>query len=200
MNRNTKIVLAVAVLVVATVCLLATMLVSTGLKTARAAAQMFPTDAQDLAVTGDRIVDYQLPAGFEEDYAVNVGGISVAAFVSRDGHGHLFVAQFPEDSELTLPVLESDIRRAVPDQENGASGLLDVQELDRVETMICGQPVTLTVSESSGTDGRSYRQVNGVFQGKSGPTLISLAAPVQNWNQVELDRFLASMRCSTGGE
>jgi hypothetical protein len=62
------------------------------------------------------------------------------------------------------------------------------------QVVIKGEPVTLTVRESTAEDGEPMRQVTGLFQGKGGPAMLLVMGQANAWDQAVLDQFIASIR------
>ena len=56
-----------------------------------------------------------------------------------------------------------------------------------------GQATTLVLSEGTNTSGQPYRTLTGVFQGKGGPALLSVEAPLSKWNHTDVVAFALEM-------
>jgi hypothetical protein len=52
----------------------------------------------------------------------------------------------------------------------------------------------MLVSEGMNHDNQTFRQVSGIFEGQNGPTMIVFERPVSQWDQAEVDNFLASIK------
>ena len=58
---------------------------------------------------------------------------------------------------------------------------------------IDGEPVTFAVNEGVNSAGTTYRSMTGVWGTAAGQVLLSVAAPLDRWNQAEIDAFLVSI-------
>ena len=79
-------------------------------------------------------------------------------------------------------------------QTRGYDRYTRTQVVGQQQVTVRGQTVTLVLSEGTNSSGQPYRTLTGVFQGKGGPALLSVEAPLSQWNQAEVDAFLASIR------
>jgi hypothetical protein len=203
MSRNAKIVLGVIGGLVACCCITILMInVITG-AFAWTVGVLLPQYGEqfmeDAITTGDgvnevarSIVDYNLPAGLEEEMAMNFFGVKTAVFRGSNEQSLIMLMQFPS----VLAGNEAEMQRQMEDSFSQQFGTDDYrfEVVSREELTINGQPASLTTSESVEND-VTIRQVIGVFQSKDGsPAMVMAMAPVDRWQQDGIDRFLESMQ------
>ena len=119
MTRNTKIVLGiVAGLLLLCLCGGGATFFLLG-AAGRMIARNVVTDPADVAAIADGIAEYQLPAGWREQYGMRFLGFSLVAYAPADSRGHIMLMQFPTSvgldqatmavsyTHLTLPTIYS---------------------------------------------------------------------------------------------
>lgn len=191
MTRNTKIVIAVVV-VLALLCICGCaaaffFLQSAGQFLERSAV----TNPAEVATIGDSIADYQLPPGYSEQFGMNLFGFSIVGFTDQTEQMLIMLMQFPEFAGLSQEEMEQQMRKSV--QQQAGIGDAQLEPVDQTTATIRDQNVQLTISEGTDSNGRSVRQVTGVFQGRGGPTLLMIMGPIDGWDQAAVDSFLASL-------
>ncbi|MFO7537008.1 MAG: hypothetical protein R6X32_02980 [Chloroflexota bacterium] len=192
MSRNAKIILGIVGGLVACCCIL--VLAFTVLLPrfgAQFMGDMVATD-ENVGEVARSMVDYNLPAGMQEEMAMNFFGIKTAVFSGSSEESMVMLMQFPS----ALAGNEEEMRRQMEDsfgQQFSADGH-QFQVIGSEEVTINGQPAVLTTSESTGGT-VTMRQVVGSFSSKDGgPAMIMAMAPVNQWQQDGLDRFLESIQ------
>jgi hypothetical protein len=196
MTRNAKIVLGVIGGLVACCCILAlaftVLLPRFG---AQFAESVVSTD-ENVGEVARSIVDYNQPAGLQEEMAMNFFGVKTAVFRGSNEQSLIMLMQFPS----ALAGNEAEMRRQMEDSFGQQFGTDDYrfEVVSREEVTINGQPASLTTSESVESD-VTVRQVIGVFQSKDGaPAMVMAMAPVDRWQSDGIDRFLESMQRGAG--
>jgi hypothetical protein len=190
MSRNTKIILGGVAGVLLLVCLVGCV---AGFFLWRSLSQVIVTDPDKVAAITGEIVEYKLPPGYNDQLGVKIAGFSVAVFNHSDGHSHIILGQFPADAELSQEEMEKQLKEAIRYQETGKGGEPGMKIVGQTRVTIRDQETTLTISEGTSSDGQSYRQVSGVFQGKGGPAMVMIMGPIDEWNQAGVDAFIASI-------
>ncbi len=197
MSRNTKIVLGILGGLVACCCIV----VLAGMYLlprfgAQFAEEFLDLEAEAGEVAGG-IVDYDLPAGMQEDMAINFLGVRTAVFSSEDNQRLIMFMQFPR----ALAGDEAAMQRQMEDTFREQFGTDDrrLEVVSREDVTINGQPATLTTSETVDME-ITVRQVVGVFEGKDGsPAMFVAVAPADRWQADGMDRFLESLQRGGGG-
>jgi BMFP domain-containing protein YqiC len=197
MSRNAKIILAVIGGLVACCCIAALAVTVLLPRFGAQFAEEFLDLEAEAGEVADSIVDYDLPAGMQEDMAINFLGIRTAVFTSEDNQRLIMFMQFPS----ALAGNEAEMQRQMEDTFREQFGTDDqrLEVVSREEVTINGQPATLTTSESVDVE-ITVRQVVGVFESKNGsPAMFVAVAPADRWQADGMDRFLESMQRGGGG-
>jgi len=151
------------------------------------------TQPASIGDIGSEIADFQLPAGFVPDYAVNMAGIRLVAYRPRSGSGHIMLAQVPEGISVDAAKLEEEIRSAA--RSRGYTWFDEkMQVVAEEQVTIRGQETTLITAEGMSRSSGAFRQVTASFHGKAGPAWVMVIRPVSEWDQAQVDAFLASIR------
>lgn len=138
------------------------------------------------------IADFSPPPSYEPEFGLHAIGYTVVAYNSGDSGGHLYLVQAGEDADDTMmTTLEETLANLVPGYSQDDSQMTVVEQ--RPFT-IRDQSVTLTISEGTKWGDEQVRQVTAVFQGKEGPTLLTLLEPVNGWDEAAIETFLTSIR------
>ena len=135
--------------------------------------------------TANRIADFTLPAGYREEYAVNLGGYQAVSYNPGDGHSHVVLLQGPQ----RLKVDRESMGEVVPVYDR-------TTRLTVVETrsiLVRGQETTLTISDGVNSARVAYRELTVPFQGKGGPALLVMSEPLTRWDRATVNAFLASI-------
>jgi hypothetical protein len=197
MSRNTKIVLGIIGGLVACCCIVALAFTLLLPRFGAQFAESFVSTDEGAAEVARSMVDFNQPAGMEEEVAVNFFGMKTAVFRGSDEQSLIILMQFPS----ALAGNEEEMRRQM-DESFGRQFGIDDQRLEvisREDVTINGQPATLTTSESADLE-RTVRQVVGIFQSKDGsPAMVVAVAPVDRWQADGIDRFLESIQSGGGG-
>jgi len=153
------------------------------------------TDPDRAEAVGREIAGYDLPPGYDEMFAMDVMGIKMVAIgptALTSDFMVIMLMQFPAGMEISREEMERQMEQALARQTG--LGRADMRVVGQEQAIIKGEPVTLTVREGTTEDGGQLRQVSGLFQGKSGPTMLMVMGEAAAWDQPMLDRFIASIR------
>lgn len=146
------------------------------------------TDSVRINSMAQRIADFELPAGFGPDYAVDILDYSIVAYKSADELGHLAFLQAPPGILPDGQVLDGYIA------SNRDERWTESQLLHSERRTVRDHPATLTISERSNSEGQAYRNLNMVFEGRNGAVLLVINQPLEDWNDEMVDAFIASIR------
>ncbi len=190
MTRNTKILIAVlAGLLLLCACGSIGVVALSGWFISRTATTQ-PTSVADIS---SEIAEFQLPAGFVPDYAVNVAGIRLVAYRPQTGSGHIMLAQIPQGISIDAAKLEEEIRSTA--RSRGYTWFdQDMRVVGQEQVTIRGQETILTTAEGMSHSSGDFRQVTASFRGNTGPAWVMIIRPISEWDQAEVDAFLASIR------
>ncbi len=145
------------------------------------------TPAQVEAVA-QSIADFDLPAGYSTDYAVEFLGFSLAAYKPGDGHSHIMLLQAPSGLHIDQSELEQQL--GTGQQHDDQLRLTVVSQEHRT---VRGQEASLVISEGISSDGTPIRQYNMVFEGKQGTSLLAITEPLARWDPAIVETFIASI-------
>jgi hypothetical protein len=161
----------------------------------RLVGRAFITNPDRVQSVGREIADYEVLPGYDEMFAMNVMGIKMVAIGPDDPAAGLMIImlmQFSTGMEISREEMERQMEQALARQTG--LGRADMQVVGQEQVTIKGEPVTLTVREGATEDGERMRQVSGLFQGRSGPTMLMVMGEATAWDQPMLDQFMASIR------
>ena len=195
MSRNTKIVLGVIGGILAACCLLVVIgVVFLPNLAENFLEQSFTEDPAQAEEVAQSIVDYQLPAGFNEEGAMSFFGIQTVFISSENSvESMIMLMEFPQG----LAGNEEDMRQQMEDafaSQTGA-GNYNVTFVESREATINDEPATLGMYEGTDDQGNEVRQIIGVFDSKSGNTaMLMIFGTLRTWNENAIDAFIDSMR------
>lgn len=155
----------------------------------------FITNPDRIEAIGRQIVDYEMPAGYEEMFAMDMVGVKMVAIgTSSVGADFMMVVlmQFSPRMEISREEVERQVERALTRQIG--LGNADWVKVGQEEMIINGEPVTMTVREGTTDYGEHLRQISGLFQGKGGPAMLIVTGESEAWDQAAVDSFVASIR------
>jgi len=146
---------------------------------------------ESIAVTevGRSIADYEIPASYDEEYAIEVADFSLVAYRNTGQAGHIYLVQFPETIDIDPGALAQQLHQVADD--NSWAELVAVYH---IPCSIRGQATTLVISEGFSHDGFRYRSASAVFAGNGGQALVNISGPADSWDQAMVDNFVRSLQ------
>lgn len=194
MSRNTKIILAIGGLALLLCICLGSMTLYFGMQAGQALQQAVVTNPEEVVAIANKIAEYELPPGYKEQFGMSLFGFDLVVLApSALGNEELIMLmQFPASAGLSQAEMEAQMRQNTQQQFGNRD--IEFETVDQITTSIRDAEVTLTISEGTGEDGATIRQVMGVFPGKGGPTLLMIQGHVTNWDQARVDSFIESIR------
>jgi hypothetical protein len=150
-----------------------------------------PAGPEEAAATGAEILDYQIPPGYEHVLAMDVLGskvVSIAKTADLDAP-MIMIMQIPSfgDAETARRSLEQSA------QNQGGGQGFNMQVVESKELVVNGKPATMIISEGQTQGQQSFRQVQIVFEGKTGSGLIMISGTIDSWDSAGVDRFIRSL-------
>ena len=146
------------------------------------------TDSAHVNTLAQQMADFQLPDGYQPDYAIEALGYAVAAYKGSDQHSHLVLMQGPADMEINENMLVGYVAN-----DQRATNWTQMTVLKSEQRVVRGAAATITLSERINSEGQRYRQLNMVFAGKQGPVLLVVNQLTSRWNNAAIDAFIASI-------
>ena len=199
MSRNTKIVLIVLGVLLATCCIItvAFMVIIPMFVTRVASDSVVEGDAA--ADVGQEIVDYELPSGYKEEGGVQILGMRMVFIVPEGGSGQMMaLMQFPSG----IPINDEDMRQQMQDaigQQAGRRGNVAFAVVATEQAVINGKPAVLTTLEGTDENGQTVRQIFGIFEAKNGSgAMVMVMGDEAGWDETAVNQFLASIRDDAG--
>ncbi len=196
MSRGVKIALVIVVIVLGLCCI-----GGAGFYfiTQRAVSQAITDDPAKAATLGHEIVGYSLPDGYRELGGMNALGfkmVFIGSAANTSGSMFVVLMQIPAGANVTEEEMQQQMTQAM--QQQGMGRNMQTHVVGTQTATIKGQPVTLTISEGTVTEGNDagtvFRQVVGVFPGNGGTAMLMAMGKKDTWDQATLDGFLASIK------
>jgi hypothetical protein len=196
MNRNTIIILSI-VGVLALCCIGSFALFGLGgMFVSQTFEQAVVESPEEAAEVGQGIVDYTLPAGYQELVAFNMLGNSIVMIGSNTGTEQsmaIMLASFSSGMMGNEQQMRDQMRDAFAQQDGKEVSSFSTTSTQ--EITINGEPTTLVIAEGTSEDGQQVRQATATFTTDDGNVgmLMIIGAP-DNWDQDAVDTFLNSLR------
>jgi uncharacterized protein YneF (UPF0154 family) len=193
MSKNTKIVLIVVVIVALCICVCAggyIALQTTGKFLGESLVDN-PEEAQSLAQS---MLDYDRPAGYQEEGAVDFGFMKMVMIVDSSGSGPLIMmAEMPSGMGIDEDQMRQQIEQSM--QRSMGNRNFSVELVDEQVRTIRGADVTFFIYTGTDSSGTQVKQVvSELFEGKNGLIMLMIMGNEIGWNQAEIDAFLDSVR------
>jgi hypothetical protein len=146
--------------------------------------------AEDVRQVADKIAGYQLPAGYTEQFSVDMLGYQLVSLEGPMPSCHIYLVQAPQDADIDLEKLQEKARTLEVSRTAPAA---DIRIVETRDGIINGQSVTLLIGEGSNSENQTYREVTALFEGRNGPALVSMGATTNLWDWDLVDSFLSSI-------
>jgi len=192
MSKNTKIILGVLIGIVI-LCIIVGVIGVVALGYAgNKLAEAVHTDPAKVQEIASSVAEFDLPAGFEAPFAMDLAGYTFLGYTGSDEQSHIFFLKIPANASASQEELDQIAKQAM--QQQGNSNNAEMTVVGEQQVTIRGQQVNMTVSEGTSSNGHTYRQQAGFFKGKGGLTYIAIEMPTATWDQNKVDAFLASIQ------
>jgi len=197
MNKNTKtMLLIIAAIVLLCVCTCTVALVTGVVSLNRLgcwADQNVTEDFEDAIRLGSEIADFEVPSKYSTSYGIQFGEVTLVGYKTPSERSMLFLAQFPEGTNVNLDEMLRLIREGSGDP-NSIWYNTETTLLEQKSVHIRGQETTLNISESLSAAGITYRAATATFQGRGGPAVLMIASPIDEWDSEVVEAFIASIQ------
>jgi hypothetical protein len=195
MSRNTKIILGIVVAVIVVCVVTAGVVTLVGVIAARnvvsSVQENMDKDPAQVEQTAAKIASFEPPAGFAPAFSMDLAGVVWVYYEGPTSSSHLMIVNLPSGTHVDPDGLQRDFQKyGVP----GMDETMNIQATSERLVTIAGQDVTVQVAEQTNSSGEQYHLEMCVFEGKSGPVLISINTPLSVWDQADVDAFYASIR------
>ncbi len=158
--------------------------------------QGMKTDPAGAAQAAHAIADYELPAGYQEQMAMDLFvynmvfiAPSTTGSSSYSGKPLIMLAQFKAGADQKQ--MEQQIQQSF-EQQSGQRGYT-MKVVETKKMTIRGQEVEVITFEGTNENGSVMRQLITTFPGKGGTAMLMIMGDPQHWNQEEINAFVASI-------
>lgn len=153
------------------------------------------TDPEAAAEAAHQIADYDLPAGYQEQMAMDILFYSFVMigpeYSSGNAAGPLFMlAQF--QAGVDEEQMEEQIRQSFEQQYGNQQMNMTLVNIE--EKTIRGEETQVATYEGTDKDGTVFRQVLTSFPGKDGTAMLLIMGSAEAWDQDLVDEFIESIR------
>lgn len=159
--------------------------------------QGMKTDPKEAAAAAHAIVDYDLPEGYRENFAMNFMVYSMVMIAPETmGTGTpttepvIMLAQFKAVGNQQQ--MEEQIRRSF-EQQSGRRGL-KMEIVDVQKKTIRGKEVEVFIYEGTDENGNTMRQLVTTFPGKDGTAMVMIMGTPEDWDADKINTFIESIR------
>ncbi len=149
---------------------------------------------ESAAEKATQIAEFDVPAGYSPQFGMDMGGMVMVGYGGPQETSHIFLIQAPASSEVTQDQLEQSLRDALASSSGGEA--VEATDVEELPLTIRGEEVTGTIGTgtSGAAEGLSVRVLTVPFTGNGGPALLLYQTAEADWDQAEVDAFIASFR------
>jgi hypothetical protein len=148
-------------------------------------------DPKYAAQVAHRMIDYDLPAGYQERSAMQVKTFYTLAIIASNDHPSDLISIQPASDLMKDPEWGGN------SQELAAQEIGDLRYQTHTvsvrEVFIRNEPSELRILEGQDEDGIAIRQALTVFNGKNRNVLVIIVGDIKTWDQAMVDQFLLSI-------
>jgi hypothetical protein len=159
-------------------------------------AQAVKTDPTAIAAVGQNIADFDIPEGYEMGGAMSIMGIDYVFIMPASPSPQEMMAslltQFPASMATSQEQMEQQMKRAFQQQYYQEGVEMEVVETKTIT--IRGEDATQIISEGTGENGVTIRQLMLFFDGKGGLAALMVMGATSTWDQEAIDDFISSIR------
>jgi len=189
---NRLVILIAGVLGVLLVCCIAVAALAPNLRRI-IQAPLWKTDTQLAAQAAHKMLDYDLPPGYQESKVLSVQGQDAAVIIAhRERPEDMIFMEHVQEGILANDEWRASYETRLSREIGGRR--YNTQAVGTLKATVRGQPTTLRLFEGTDENGRKIREVVCGFSGKSGDLLMAMVASQGTWDQAMVDRFLQSIR------
>jgi hypothetical protein len=157
-------------------------------------AEQSVSERPEVAVrVGSEIAEYEVPEGFGSPLSIHFGDVTMIGYKTMNEKSHILLAQFPEGTSINVDEMLRIIRNGSSDP-NSIWFNTETTLVEQNPVTIRGQECTLNISEGTSSEGIKYRSAIATFDGRSGPSLVLIASPIDEWDIRMIQSFLSSIK------
>jgi hypothetical protein len=152
---------------------------------------MIVQDPAQISQVSDKLADYDLPPGYEEEFVMDILGIQ-ALFSFNGNNGSMITmmqinTSLYGDSESTRQQFQDSFLQQFQ-TDNIQFTVVDQRPIE-----IRGDQTTLYEYEGSDSQGNQFRQWTTVFEGKNGTVMLMIVGSKNTWDDAEMEAFIQSI-------
>jgi hypothetical protein len=156
--------------------------------------QGMKADPQAAAETAHTIADYDLPAGYQEEFAMNILTTSMVFMSSKSSGPYslkptIMLAQFKTMGNEDLA--KEQMRQSFERQMGRRNIVMRLVETKKMT--IRGEETDVAYYEGSDDNGTSLRQVITTFPGKGGIAMLMITGAAESWDDEQINAFIESI-------
>ena len=152
------------------------------------------TDPAAASQAAHKIVDYDLPPGYQEQMSMDIlfySFVTIAPTTSSSTRGTvIMLAQFNQPG-VDQKQMEEQIRRSFEQQSGNSQTNMKVVKVEK--KTIRGDEVEVAIYEGADQNGLTMRQLITAFPGKAGTAMLMILGSAQEWDQKLVDDFIESI-------
>jgi hypothetical protein len=198
MSRTTKIVLGIiGGLAVICVLVIIGVVVAVSVMGEKIVDDMMIEDPAEVAEAASKIVDYDLPPGYEEQMVMNVfiGKILAIGPEGQSDAPMIMIMQISSmmaSSETDQEQFRQQMQQSM--QRQARQSEIDLELVDQSEVEIAGQEVTLTTYEGKNEYGPIRQVVSDLFEVNDSLLMLMIMGDPASWPESDIEDFVASIR------
>jgi hypothetical protein len=149
---------------------------------------------QEVAQVASGIATFDIPEGFEKQYGMKLGGLSLVQYMTDNERTVIFVMQFPAGTNINVDEMMRQIEQNSRRESRAWYGMTTAL-VEQKPVTIRGQETIMSISEGKNDQGVLYRVANAEFQGEGeGPAIVMIVGPADDWNIGIFEKFIASIQ------
>jgi hypothetical protein len=155
--------------------------------------QGMKTDPAAAAQSAHNIADYELPAGYQEQMAMDLLVYNMVFIGPPSGSSSdqplIMLAQFKTGANQEQ--MEQQIQQSF-ERQSGQRGF-QMKVVETKKMTIRGEEVEVITYEGTNDSGDTMRQVITTFPGKGGTAMLMIMGDTQYWDKEAIDKFIESI-------
>jgi len=156
--------------------------------------QGMKADPQAAAETAHSIADYELPEGYQEEFAMNILTTSMVFISSQESGSYsleptIMLAQFRTMGNEEQA--KEQMRQSFERQMGSRNVVMKLVETRKMT--IRGEETDVAYYEGTADNGTALRQVITTFPGKKGIAMLMITGPSEYWDEEAINTFIESI-------
>ena len=151
-------------------------------------------DPARVAAVAEKIAEFEIPAGYSAQMAMDFGMYRTLALVSDEDPGKpmIMLMGYNQSMGANTEQMQEQMKRSFEQQFN-TPGMTWTNAEERKMT-IRGQEVNVVIRDGQVGGQVTMRQLMTVFEGKNGTVLVMIQGNVESWDDEMINKFLTSIQ------